>query len=118
VLAGLARLRTLGLEDNSYILSGHSCGACLALEAILQSPSHYGLTDVADASVPAALLGVNGLYHLPALVEKLGPSHEHLRAAYLAMLTNAFGPERSTMSPMPAPRASRPLRLVSEYGRG
>jgi kynurenine formamidase len=96
VLRGLALLRTLGMEAGSYLLSGHSCGACLAFEAVLQSPQHYGLADVADAPCPAALLGVNGLYDLPALVDNLGAAHEHLRAGYLSMLTNAFGPDRST----------------------
>jgi kynurenine formamidase len=95
-LRGLALLRTLGMEDGSYLLSGHSCGACIAFEAILQAPQHYGLRDVADAPCPAALLGVNGLYDLPALVDKLGASHEHLRADYLSMLTNAFGPDQTT----------------------
>jgi kynurenine formamidase len=65
VLHGLALLGSLGLVDQSYILSGHSCGACLAFQAILQPPGHYGLGYLPDAPGPAALLGLNGLYDLP-----------------------------------------------------
>jgi kynurenine formamidase len=48
VLRGLALLRSFGLTDQSYILSGHSCGACIAFQAILQAPRHYGLVNLPD----------------------------------------------------------------------
>lgn len=91
VLRSFARLRSLGLADRSYILTGHSCGACLVLQAILQSPSAYDLDEIADAPCPAAIVGLNGLYDLPALVHGLGASHEHLRPVYETLLANAFG---------------------------
>lgn len=94
VLHGLALLRTFGLADDSYILSGHSCGACLAFQAVLQSPRRYGLRSVAAAPRPAAVLGLNGLYDLPALVTGLGPSHDHLRAEYDSLLSHAFGSDK------------------------
>ena len=68
IFHGLALLRAFGLTDQSYILSGHSCGACLALQAILQPPQYYGLENLHHAPRPAALLGLNGLYDLPQLV--------------------------------------------------
>ncbi len=40
VLHALALLRSFGFSDRSYILSGHSCGACLAFQAILQPPRY------------------------------------------------------------------------------
>lgn len=93
VLHAFALLRTFGLTDHSYILSGHSCGACLAFQAILQPPAYYSI-DVPDVPCPAAVLGLNGLYDLPALVNGLDASHEHLRAEYETMLTFAFGANR------------------------
>ena len=94
VLEGLRFLSTFGIVERSYILSGHSCGACIAFQAILQSPSYYGLTDGAKVPPPAAILGMNGLYDLPELVDGLGSSHEHLKPEYEMLLSNAFGTER------------------------
>lgn len=93
VLRGLDLLRSFGLTDQSYILSGHSCGACLAFQAALQPPRHYGL-DRPDVPCPAAVLGLNGLYDLPALTDGLGASHEHVRDDYDRMLTSAFGADK------------------------
>jgi kynurenine formamidase len=95
VLHGLALLHSFGLTDRSYILSGHSAGACLAFQATLQPPRHYGLDHLAEAPCPAAILGLNGLYDLPELVNGLDASHEHLRAEYETFLSSAFGADRS-----------------------
>jgi kynurenine formamidase len=95
VLHGLALLHSFGLTDRSYILSGHSAGACLAFQAILQPPRHYGLGYLPEAPCPAAILGLNGLYDLPELVDKPGASHEHLRDEYELFLSNAFGRDKS-----------------------
>ena len=95
VLHALSFLSAFGLTDGSYILSGHSCGACLAFQAILQSPACYGLKNEVDAPCPAAILGLNGLYDLPALVDGLGSSHEHLRGDYESLLSNAFGKDKN-----------------------
>ncbi|MFJ2262648.1 hypothetical protein ACIOKD_30805 [Streptomyces sp. NPDC087844] len=43
-----------------------------------------------DAPCPAALLGLNGLYALPELIDGLGTLHEHLRQEYRTLLSNAF----------------------------
>lgn len=42
ILQGFAFLRTLGLHDDSYILSGHNSGACLAFQSTLRSPQAWG----------------------------------------------------------------------------
>jgi kynurenine formamidase len=91
VLHALSLLRSFGLTERSYILSGHSCGACLAFQAILQPPTYYGLQNAINVPCPAAILGLNGLYDLPALVDGLGASHEHLAGDYETLLSNAFG---------------------------
>jgi kynurenine formamidase len=95
VLHGLALLYSFGLTDRSYILSGHSAGACLAFQATLQPPRHYGLDHLPDAPCPAAILGLNGLYDLPELTNGLDASHQHLRAEYEAFLSSAFGADKS-----------------------
>lgn len=100
VLRGFALLRSFGLTDQSYILSGHSCGACLAFQALLQPPRHFGLDYLAEAPCPAALVGLNGLYDLPELAtgDGLGESHRHLRDDYEMFLSNAFGPVKTLWS--------------------
>lgn len=95
VLHALALLRSLGIADRSYVLSGHSCGATLALQAVLLSPDYHGLKGVPDAPGPVAVLGLNGLYDLPALVHGLGGSHAHLSGEYGNLLTYAFGPDEA-----------------------
>lgn len=98
VYRALSLLRSFGLGDQSYILAGHSCGAGLAFQAALQPPSYYGLADNAEVPRPAAVLGLNGLYDLPALVHGLGASHELLSGDYRMMLSNAFGADEGTWS--------------------
>ena len=91
ILQAFQLLRTLGLEDDSYILTGHSAGACLAFQAALFSPQHWGLDDLTAPPRPAVVIGMNGLYDLPALVTGLGPTHAHLNAVYDDLLHIAFG---------------------------
>jgi kynurenine formamidase len=98
VLHGFALLHSFGLTDQSYILSGHSAGACLAFQATLQAARHYGLDYLPEAPCPAAILGLNGLYDVPALVNGLDASHEHLRDQYEMFLSNAFGADKSKWS--------------------
>lgn len=98
VLHALALLRSFGMADRSYVLSGHSCGACLVLQAILESPQFHRLGYLSDAPCPAAVLGLNGLYDLPALVHDLDQPHQHLRAEYEGILINALGPAEETWS--------------------
>lgn len=94
VLDGLLFLEAFGMAAGSYILSGHSCGACIAFQSVFQSPAYYQLS-TADAPCPAAIVGLNGLYDLPTLVKGLGGSHEHLRDEYGMLLSNAFGSDKA-----------------------
>lgn len=117
VLHGLALLRSFGLSDQSYILSGHSCGASLAFQAILQPPRHYGLENISDAPRPSALLGLNGLYDFSALVNGLGGSHEHLRDDYEMLLSNAFGADQRTW-PAASPARFDPAEIAERVRAG
>lgn len=95
VLRGLSRVRALGLADSSYVLTGHSAGACLSLQAVYQAvyqaPSYWGIEAELEPPIPAAHVAINGLYDLPDLVHGLGASHEGLRAVYAELLGHAFG---------------------------
>lgn len=94
VLRAFAFLRSLGLRDDSYILTGHSAGACLAFQSMLQHPLAWGIDDVDEPPRPAALLGMNGLYDLPDLVDHLGDSHANLAEVYRDLQGHAFGADR------------------------
>lgn len=95
VLNAFALLRSLGLKDDSYILSGHSCGACLSFQATLQTPQHWAFESLAAPPRPAILIGFNGLYDLPNLVHELGPKHVQLKDVYEDLLGIAFGEDQS-----------------------
>lgn len=90
VLHAFGFLRALGLLDDSYILCGHSCGACICFQALLQHPSYWGL-DQPSPPRPAAVVTFNGLYDLTQLVHGLGPKHQHLRDDYYMLISKAFG---------------------------
>jgi hypothetical protein len=119
VLHGLALLGSFGLTSGSYILSGHSCGACLAFQSVLKPPGHYGLGYLPEPPCPAALLGLNGLYDLPALTtaDDLGASHAHLRDDYELVLSRAFGTDRDTW-PDASPASFDPAGIAGRIREG
>lgn len=80
VLRAFNTLHPFGLADDNFLLSGHSCGACLAFQATLQDPKHWQLEEeLPPPPRPFALIGLNGLYDLVALVNGLGSSHKSMR---------------------------------------
>ncbi|KAF7531964.1 hypothetical protein G7054_g8390 [Neopestalotiopsis clavispora] len=91
VLDAFSRLRSLGLSDGRYILTGHSAGACLAFQAILPHTAYWGYAGHVKPPRPIAIIGMNGLYDLPDLVNNLGPQHHDLRDVYADLLGVAFG---------------------------
>nr|POE71348.1 kynurenine formamidase [Quercus suber] len=90
VLAAVLHLqRTYGFGAR-YLLVGHSCGAMLAMQLAMKRywGAQYEATDALELNVvpPRAVLGVEGLYDLPALVAA------HAREPmYRAFVTGAFG---------------------------
>jgi kynurenine formamidase len=109
VLQAFALLKSLGLTVGSYILSGHSAGACLAFQASLFAPQHWKMDDTFTIPRPAALVGMNGLYDLPALVDGLGASHEHLRDVYQDLQGIAFGTDTDIWA------SASPARVNTEH---
>jgi len=92
VLTAIRHLQQTFAFGNRYILVGHSCGATLAFQVALdrQSTSKPSSEPVAGPSrhviPPIAILGVEGLYDLPALVK-----YHHNESVYWSFVTNAFG---------------------------
>ena len=117
VLHAFSLLRSLGLNDGSYILSGHSCGACLAFQAALQSASYWDLQNISDIPRPAALLGLNGLYDLPRLVDALGATHAQLKDVYEDLQSIAFGADRAVWEAA-SPARVDPDQLATRVQQG
>ncbi|KAI7459147.1 hypothetical protein KC357_g9203 [Hortaea werneckii] len=88
VLDALRHLQDTFGFGTRYLLVGHSCGATLAFQAaMMQLPSSSPPSLVTP---PLALLAVEGLYDLPALI-----SHHADSPIYQHLITNAFGPNPS-----------------------
>ncbi|EEU41803.1 uncharacterized protein NECHADRAFT_53930 [Fusarium vanettenii 77-13-4] len=119
VLQAFALLRSLGLKDDSYLLSGHSAGACLAFQAALFGAQHWGpeFERIPSPPRPAAVLGLNGLYDIPDLVSGLGDSHKHLQEVYEILLVQAFG-EDQTAWPAASPARFDAKTLIGRVEEG
>ncbi|KAI5274157.1 alpha/beta-hydrolase [Aureobasidium subglaciale] len=72
-----------GMTNGRYVLCGHSCGASLAVQAT-------ALLANSELQPPAALLGIEGIYDIPALVAT------HTHPAYREFVTAAFGEDEKT----------------------
>ncbi|KAI4729368.1 alpha/beta-hydrolase [Aureobasidium sp. EXF-10728] len=76
---------TRSIMAGRYVLCGHSCGATLAMQATALLSSGPGATQP-----PAALLGMEGIYDLAALVAT------HTHPAYREFVTAAFSEDEKT----------------------
>jgi len=96
VLDAITHLQALypHLTDN-YILVGHSCGATLALQVAMSqatwpsSSSESGTKHTVKPHPPLAVVGIEGIYDLPALV-----NYHTAHPIYETFATSAFGPSR------------------------
>ncbi|ETS80133.1 hypothetical protein PFICI_07662 [Pestalotiopsis fici W106-1] len=69
---------------SNYVLVGHSAGATLALQLLMGATALRGSAPPADAALPRAIVGLEGIYDLQGLVDRLGP-------AYGELFEGAFG---------------------------
>ncbi|KAK0674763.1 Alpha/Beta hydrolase protein [Cercophora samala] len=92
ILHGLAFLQRLGGATGSWLLSGHSCGATLAFQAVM-APSRWGL-DTAIVK-PSVVVGLNGLYDLAGFITMPPPEYAGLRDAYEEFTRGAFGDDET-----------------------
>ncbi|KAK4186109.1 Alpha/Beta hydrolase protein [Podospora australis] len=91
VLAGLSFLQRLGGASGKWVLSGHSCGATLAFQAVMD-PSRWGLST--EIAKPAVIVGLNGLYDLYGFITAPPAKYAGLRDAYEEFVSGAFGEDR------------------------
>ncbi len=90
VLAAILYLQETYHFEDRYILAGHSCGATLAFQVAMKRywGSQYESTFALELNVvlPLAVVGVEGLYDLTALVK-----HHSGESEYRDFVSNAFG---------------------------
>ncbi|KAM7208516.1 Alpha/Beta hydrolase fold [Naviculisporaceae sp. PSN 640] len=93
VLTGIAFLQRLGAANGRYVLAGHSCGATLAFQAVMD-PARWGLKEKTIGK-PSVLLGVNGLYDLAGFIANPPAKFKDLRDAYEEFTRGAFGDDKA-----------------------
>ena len=74
-----------GLKDDNYVLVGHSAGATLAFQLLMGSSTRAHAPS--NPPLPAAIIGVSGIYDLVAL------DNRH-QGNYAGFITSAFGDNR------------------------
>ncbi|CAG7558143.1 unnamed protein product [Fusarium equiseti] len=95
VLSAIAYLQEgLGVAHD-YVLSGHSCGATLAFQAVMNA-DRWATAETNESSVPKikkppVIAPLNGLYDLAAFIDNPPESHKTLQPLYLEFTKNAFG---------------------------
>ncbi|KAK4508377.1 hypothetical protein PRZ48_002115 [Zasmidium cellare] len=96
VLAAILHLQETYRVEDRYILVGHSAGAFLALQVAMKRywGTQYESTYALELNVvpPVAILGIEGLYDLPALVKYHDKLSQHM---YHNFVESAFGPNEA-----------------------
>lgn len=92
VLRGLAFLQKIFHFGSNFILVGHSCGAALAFQ-VLMDASRWDLKEAEGLEFvrPKTVIGLNGLYDFPSLVRDPGHKHAWLKDDYRTFIRGAFG---------------------------
>ncbi|KAG6189010.1 hypothetical protein E4U10_005094 [Claviceps purpurea] len=91
VLEAISYLQKRAGFGNNYILVGHSCGATLAFQAAV-NPARWGVgMTERDVQAPRMIVGLNGLYDMPELVENPEPPYDVNCEIYSQLTRNAFG---------------------------
>jgi acetyl esterase/lipase len=119
VLRGLAFLQTQAGFWENYVLLGHSCGATLAFQVLMDvarwsssppasslvseettttttSSSTGGAALSRKVSKPVVVIGLDGLYDLPGLIKDPGEKHARWIPEYEAFTRFAFGDDERT----------------------
>ncbi|KAK4228299.1 Alpha/Beta hydrolase protein [Podospora fimiseda] len=89
ILSALKFLHQLGISPR--IIIGHSCGATLAFQSVM-NPSRFGLSPSLEVkNKPEVIIGVNGLYDLAGFIESPPKGFEGLKGGYQEFVEGAFG---------------------------
>lgn len=101
VLHAILHLQETYAFRDRYILVGHSCGACLVLQVAMKRywGSQYESTSALEMNVapPLAILGIEGLYDLPALVK-----YHEKQPFYRHFTESAFGDSQNWTAASPS----------------
>ena len=92
VVTALGWLQRVFSFNQNYILCGHSCGASIAFQTIIGAMLKDAHLTSLDFVRPSALLGLNGLYDLPSLVDDPGDDQKPFVSIYESLIKGAFGP--------------------------
>lgn len=76
VRAALGYLQARYGFGSDYVLLGHSAGATLALQLLMGTGADGADDD--DVALPRAVLGLEGIYDLIGLADRLGPAYAEL----------------------------------------
>ncbi|KIX00329.1 uncharacterized protein Z518_10468 [Rhinocladiella mackenziei CBS 650.93] len=96
VLHALAFLQRKAGFGGNYILLGHSCGATLTIQVLMDATRWGdGAASALKGDKPRAALGLNGLYDLPGLIQDPGEKHAHLIPIYAEFTKGAFGEDET-----------------------
>lgn len=93
-------LQRLAHFGTNYVLLGHSCGATLTFQVIMDA-MRWERTKEEDSGrgvvveKPRAAIGLNGLYDLPGLVHNPGEKHARWSDIYAEFTTGAFGADET-----------------------
>jgi acetyl esterase/lipase len=95
VLTALSFLQKKAGFGSNYVLSGHSCGATLALQVAMSHSKWSSAATSLNVAKPAVVLGLNGLYDMPSLINLPGEKHAHLKALYEVFTRLAFSDDKT-----------------------
>lgn len=118
VRAALVALQARYGFGDRYVLVGHSAGATLAFQVLMGDAAVAAGSTTAlpplgpEPVLPAAVVGLEGIYDLPGLVRRFGP-------AYAEFVTAAFGPpgdDDTNESSSSVWAAASPARFAGGYG--
>ncbi|KAJ4112165.1 hypothetical protein NW768_011744 [Fusarium equiseti] len=91
VLTAISYLQEgLGVAHD-YVLSGHSCGATLTFQAVMNADRWAIAGYVPRIKKPSIIAPLNGLYDLAAFIDNPPDSHKPLKPVYVEFTKNAFG---------------------------
>ncbi|KAK2831898.1 hypothetical protein FQN49_007059 [Arthroderma sp. PD_2] len=107
VKAALALLQEKYAFGERYILVGHSCGATLAFQTVMDR-----IVSAGDIVRPLAIVGVAGIYDMRLLVQ----TFDHI-SVYRRFTTDAFGAEDGWHEAAPAPAAAGGVAESWKNGR-
>ncbi|KAF9777202.1 hypothetical protein IL306_004507 [Fusarium sp. DS 682] len=94
VLSAISFLQNeLGVAHEN-VLSGHSCGATMTFQTVMNPDRWLGNTDgipVPKVKKPSVIAPLNGLYDLAVFIRDPPESHKQLKSLYIDFTKNAFG---------------------------